>query len=94
MLERETKNLRLVKRVNTIAYLVLIFLSVTFLVSMTTHNFERKMEMGLIGIVLLIAAVLIAFPLYVIQIRFEIVKEMKELQLRIIELGEKISSKA
>jgi hypothetical protein len=51
------------------------------------------MEFGLIGIVLMIAAVLIAFPLYVIQIRTEILKELKELQLRIIELGEKISSK-
>lgn len=93
MLENEKKNLKLVKRINVFVYLLMIFLSVTFLVSMSTHNFERKMEFGLIGIVFMIAAVLIAFPLYVIQIRTEILKEMKELQLRIIELGEKISSK-
>jgi ABC-type transport system involved in cytochrome bd biosynthesis fused ATPase/permease subunit len=93
MLENQEKQIRLVKRINVLVYLFLIFVSVAFLTAMATHNFERKMEFGIIGLVVMIVASIVAIPMYVATVRFEMLKEFKELQLRIIELGEKISSK-
>ena len=93
MLENEKKNLKLAKRVNVFAYILMIVLSVTFLLAMSSHNFERKMEFGLMGIVFMVLASIFSIPMYVMQVRLEILKEVKELQLRIVELGEKIVTK-
>jgi hypothetical protein len=94
MIDRESKALRKQKWITLPIYVYLVLLATAFLtIGGYLKDPTMKLWFGLIACFMMIVGAIIFLALVINRARVEMLKEMKEIQLRIIELQDKIESK-
>lgn len=94
MLENQSQSVRRERWISVPIFIFLVLLSVTFfLVAGFTENPSLKVWFACIAIFIAIADTTIVLRYHIIRMRLEMMKEIKELQLGIIELGDRLTKK-
>lgn len=94
MLDNQSQSVRREKRTSVPIFIFLVLLSVTFfLVAGFTENPSLKMWFASIAIFLAISDATIVLRYHIILMRLEMMKEIKQLELSVIELGNRLTQK-
>ncbi len=95
MLENQSQLVRRERWISVPIFIFLVLLSVTFFtVAGFTENPSQKIWFTCIAIFIAISDATIVLRYHIIRMRLEMMKEIKELQLGIIELSDRIIKKA